>query len=699
MLKHARYVVAGIVAVLAVEAAAVTIAVTTTSDQDGTDAANCSLREAVKAINTSVAYGGCPAGLFGAKNRIQLKSGTYLLNSELLVVGEMDIVGASTTRFVGDSFGTSTSNPLTGDDVTRIQPSSVIKPAVGRNIRLVNAAGSNSSLGLIDLVIEGGRPVASSTPYSTYGGLILSSAALSLNNVRLRSAEAERGGAIYLAGRGGLELVDTELSGNHAIDSGGAIGMSCYLDGSVSRTVSFTRSTFRSNTSDGGAAALQACGNLLLSVSSSTLSANVSSASSGIVHYADDYGASTVTMNLEFVTAAQNSGGPVILSSGPYAWNLRKVVMAGNSGGNCSVTDANPDCTAVDPDATDDEYSVEDVFVSADLSVFAPAGYQLFGGLVGGYLPAAGSALINVADTGCRGADQRGISREDSSVCDLGAMERLQLSANDDEGANKAGDDRIAFVDVLENDSFGEDGSATPVVTRPENFELIDKSATETNDHDVCSIDSSGDRPVLKVDTSGVVTDPVEPFKCYYQLKDGDGVLVGSVATVEVAISNVMPTARDDSYIRRVGNQIVIMNVLANDDDDGDGVYGTSRGDLAIMIRGEQPYSGAVKTELGTVEGTEIDCVDVTGDEVDGAVCFASGPLTYKADNSVAPFTDSFQYTVYDKRGEEDPLQSAPATVTIATDAPAPESTGGGSVDWILLSLLSVAGLRLSRRV
>jgi hypothetical protein len=475
--------------------------------------------------------------------------------------------------------------------------------------------------------------------------------------------------------------------------------MSCYLDGSVSRTISVTRSTFRANTSDGGAAALQACGNVLLNISSSTFSANVSSASSGVVHYADDYGASAVTMNLEFVTAAQNSGGPVILSSGPYAWNLRKVVMAGNSGGNCSVTDANADCSAVDPDATDDEYSAEDVLTAADLSVFAPAGYQLFGGLVGGYLPAAGSALINAADTGCRGADQRGLSRERSSFCDIGAMERLELSANDDDGSNEAGDDRVALVDVLKNDSFGEDGSATPVVTRPDDFALVDKSATETNDLTVCSIDASGERPVLRVDTSGVVTDPVEPVKCYYQLKDGAGVLVGAVATVEVTISNLMPIARDDRYVRRVGSQIVVMNVLANDDDDGDGVYGTPQGDLAIMIRGEQPYPGAVKTELGTVEGVEIDCVDVTGDEVDGAVCFASGPLTYKADNSVAPFTDAFQYTLYDKRNGEDPLQSAPATVTIATDAPEPESTGGGGIDWIWLSLLSLAGLRLSRRV
>lgn len=688
-----------VLALTSMHVAARTISVTTTADQDGTDTANCSLREAVKAINTSITYGGCPAGLYGAENRIQLKAGTYLLKSELVVKKDVLIAGASTYREVGDDFGTTEKNPLTGSDSTRLQPLTTIKPATGSNIRLINASDAFGVLKLSDVILEGGNP-SNSDPVENYGGIIRSSASVNLDNVRIRAGQAVRGGAVFLSGRAGFSASDSEFQGNQADEAGGAIAMNCYMDGSVSRSVTLSRSSFRLNQAAAGAGAIQLCGNVAMTLQTSTLSQNSSAPTSGALHYSDGFGASSVVLVLDFVTAAENTGGPVILSSGPYAWTLKKTVFAANTAGDCSVSGANPDCTAINPTATDDYYVEDDVLVSADLSVFSSAGYQLYGGLVGGYLPDVSSPLLDVSTTGCEGSDQRNLSREDVAECDIGALERLQIAAVDDEGENASGDDRIAYIQVLDNDSYGEDGSAVPVITKPADFALVNKSSTETTDLTICKIDLTQESgPRLMVDTTGVVTKQTEPIKCYYQLKDEMGVLFGAVGTAQASISNFKPEVGDDDYLRPVGVSAIQLNLLANDNDAGDGIYATPKENFTIMIRGERPLSGVgVKTQLGTVTGEEVDCADVVGDAVDGAVCFVSGMLTYKADNSSSPFTEEFEYSVYDRHTGEDALESARAVVTISTDAPDPDKKGG-TVDWLLLSLLSLAGLRLSRRL
>lgn len=687
-----------ILVLASMQASAYTISVTTTEDQDGSDDSKCSLREAVKAAKTSVAYGGCPAGLYGVDNLIQLKAGAYLLQTELVVLSGVSIAGASTYREVGDDFGTTAQNPLTGSDLTRIQPLTTIKPAPGVSIRLINASQASGGLQLSDVVLEGGNP-SSSDPVKNYGGAILSSSSVTLDNVRIRGSHASRGGAVFLSGSGGLVATDTEFSGNQATEGGGVVGMSCYMDGSISRTISVSRSSFRLNEASAGAGVMQLCGAASMTMQSSTLSRNISSASSGALHFFDSNGADAVAVTLDFVTAAENSGGPVVLSSGPYVWTLKKTAFVANAAGNCSVTGANPDCTAVNPAATDDYYAAEDVFVSADLSVFSVAGYQLYGGLVGGYLPDLSSPLLDAVSTKCVGTDQRNLDRELVAECDIGALERLQVAVVDDQGENKSGDDRRAYVAVLENDSYGEDGSAVPVITKPSDFEVVNKSVTETSSTS-CSVDrTDASGPRLKVDTIGVVTPQTEPVKCYYQLKNELGVLFGSVATVQVSISNFRPEAENDTYLRPVGVSAIQLNLLANDNDAGDGIYATPKENFTIMIRGERPLSGVgVKTQLGTVTGEEVDCADVVGDAVDGAVCFVSGMLTYKADNSSSPFTEEFEYSVYDRHTGEDALESARAVVTISTDAPDPDKKGG-TVDWLLLSLLSLAGLRLSRRL
>ena len=78
-----------------------TIYVTTFDDEDGENASQCSLREAVKAASTHRAYGGCSAGESYASlaSVIQLEAGDYKLSKELEPHSSMVINGKSPTDY------------------------------------------------------------------------------------------------------------------------------------------------------------------------------------------------------------------------------------------------------------------------------------------------------------------------------------------------------------------------------------------------------------------------------------------------------------------------------------------------------------------------------------------------------------------------------------------------------------------------
>lgn len=667
-------------------AMAVTITVTTTADQNGTDPASCSLREAVRAINTSVAFGGCPAGLSAADNKIQLASGTYTLTDELVLTQEITILGASTYRWDGDTFDTPDgyTDPLTGARVTRITPRTTIKAAAGK--RILNAATNSGGMELSDLILDG------ATLATGNGGVILSSGSVSLDNVQVLNGSAQKGGAIYLAGSAGLSLADATLSGNTASVTGGAVAMDCMFNGSsVVRSVSIQRSLFQSNASAAGAGAIALCGNVTAGVVASTFGANASAAASGALTFADA-NAADASLSLDYVTAAQHSNGYFLRADGLSSLELSNSVLAANTL-NCQVNGVAA-CTSDD--------AANRVVITGDMAQLEAFGD--FGGLTQGYLP-KGALLVDQGEaisSGCAGNDQRNLTRNMGANCDIGAFERLKLTAISDKGSNVSGDDRVAYVDVLANDTYSEDGTGVGGIFRPEDFELLTAGSAAA-----CQIepaDPLNDKPKrIKVDNGGVITPASSPVKCNYQLKDATGILTGAAAVVDVLINNIKPVAEDDAYLRPVGVTSIALDLLANDNDDGDGSYGTANADLVIMIKGSRPKAldgtalpNRVKTSIGVVSGVEVECDDVSGtvssDADNGSVCFEAGTLTYSADNNLHPFTEEFSYTVFDSDGG----QSDPATVTITTDAPAPGSSGG-SFDWLLLGLLSLAGLRRTR--
>ncbi|MDD3646897.1 MAG: CSLREA domain-containing protein [Candidatus Dojkabacteria bacterium] len=96
---------------------AATITVTTTADEFG-PGNDCSLREAVQAVNSGSPYGGCPAG-DGSNDTITLPAGTFTLtlvgkDEDLNATGDIDIsadvtiigAGASQTIISGNAGGT-----------------------------------------------------------------------------------------------------------------------------------------------------------------------------------------------------------------------------------------------------------------------------------------------------------------------------------------------------------------------------------------------------------------------------------------------------------------------------------------------------------------------------------------------------------------------------------------------------------------
>jgi hypothetical protein len=218
----------------------------------------------------------------------------------------------------------------------------------------------------------------------------------------------------------------------------------------------------RSNSSAAGAGAVSFCGNVTVGVEASTFSANSSAASRGALELCTDTnGATDATISLEYVTVADTWNGYFVRTDGLASFELSNSVLAANSA-TCLINGVAA-CTS-----NDAGYKV----ITTDMTQLESLGN--FGGLTDGYLP-KGALLIDQAEavsSGCSGNDQRNLMRNMGSACDIGAIEKLQLTALEDKGNNVTGDNRVAFVDVLTNDVFGEDGSGIGGIVKPVDFAI-----------------------------------------------------------------------------------------------------------------------------------------------------------------------------------------------------------------------------------
>jgi CSLREA domain-containing protein len=716
-----------------------TITVTTFADENGTNTAACSLREAVQAVNSYKAYGGCPAGVKSTNNVIQLKAGTYNLTGGQLVVLQNDVaIAGQDTQRPNDI------NPYTGFTPNRVRPND---PTNGTyitattNKRLLFAS---TNVTLQDVVLTGNGTVPLSDSDGN-GALIYNTGTLTLDNVIVKSGHAAaNGGAIFLAtDSASITASDTSFDSNQAdglgsgillygggtLSGGGAIAMSCLGDNGgppASHTLTFTRSLFNANTSTTGAGVLAACSSSTISLSASTLSGNNSNAASAAIDYQQP---ATFKQNgslvLSYVTAAENING-VLITKDIGSMTISASLLAYNPGGSCkpsnplssggfnATDDAN--CTAVFMSSSTNLTVTTPLTTEFQSPATAPSDYlDYHGGLTKNYLP--GSASLFVKDkagalTGCASTDQRNLSRVSGGSCDIGAVELLQPTAAPATASSLINTDRLAIVDVLLNDTFGETAAgalgydspavvidigtmASPSLPFPSTAECVwyDNNGVGKGfgGNGVAVNDTNVDyKNRLVVRNAGNITPASAPATCTYRVVDGDAAHTQSQpALVTVTINDVAPVAVADVYLRPQGTRTITFNPLLNDNNDGNGIYGKP------ALWATYPIYIAAPPGLGTIKGASFgNCPDWSTTNL--KTCLQP-PLTYTAYNNDSPFSDTFTYSVYDHDGKA----STAATVTINTDASDQGSGqgGGGSLDLLGGFTLLLIGLRRKRKL
>ena len=236
---------------------AATIIVTTADDEDNTDPAECSLREAITAANTDTAYGGCTAG--SGDDTITLPAGYYTLtiagtNEEDNATGDLDITSDVTIN--GDGEGNTIiqggSNSTNGiDRVLDVHASCTVEisdvrirygkatfaagESDGGGIR--NSFGSVLTLNNCTVSSNGAPSTAAS------GGGIFNRGTMTLNNSTVGYNDSNyRGGGIYNISSATMTLNNSTVNGNAT----GALGGGIYNGG----TLTLINCTVSGNTSD-----------------------------------------------------------------------------------------------------------------------------------------------------------------------------------------------------------------------------------------------------------------------------------------------------------------------------------------------------------------------------------------------------------------------------------------------------------------
>ena len=295
--------VAGLLALRPAPVRAASIVVTTTADEFGTGA-GCSLREAIQAVNTGAAFGGCPAGT-GNDTITFGVNGTFTL----ALVGQNDDANA------------------TGDlDITR--PVSIVGNGATNTIIDGNgtdavfdtyAAPAGTVVNLSALTIQHGNPTGSSFPSG--GGLFVNNGVTAnLDGVRvLDNTVSGNGGGIFA--RGTANLTNSTVAGNVADGLGGGI---YYAIVTPAAGPTISGSTIRDNQAEyGGGIHASTDSGIDLTITGSTFSGNqaldrpggtAGDFGDGGALYADTDGDVTISGSTFTGNAAARNGGAIFLA-------------------------------------------------------------------------------------------------------------------------------------------------------------------------------------------------------------------------------------------------------------------------------------------------------------------------------------------------------------------------------------------------
>ncbi len=673
------------------------INVNTTKDENGENSLNCSLREAIIAVNTRVAFGGCNAGELYGTNTINLKNETYkLTKGELTISHEVTIEGFNTTS-------TTLQDTIQSFRLRRMPPSTTID---GNLQRIFNSSVDKSSLHLKNLIITHGN--------ADFGGAILAGGQVSTSNTIFTENEAsDSGGVIYLSGRNATVLFGESTLTKNKADKGAVLGMSCtdHL-APVSRSITITGSSIIGNGVANTTSIIHGCGQIGLAINASTIAQNTAKASGGILYFVDDIDkassldikSSTLVENKLAPTLAYGLLGALALNQSIIAFNdvgcvaqagSKTTYNGGNSVGgyntiqNCTFNYSKTDLTPK-TDINLDDASNAGANIDTELHPLAN-----YGGFTDTYLPKLSSKyILNRAFTTLCDADQRGNETplKSTDICDTGSVERRNAVAVFDSSItidNKNETNRISETDVLANDQTSETETSRGTFGKDANGNYLVELTVNPNNQ--CSIiQRTNDRPLVRFDNKGQTLAEDQAVTCKYRFTDSNG-NVSTEGELRFRTVNKIPVAGDDTYTLPIGATEIPLDLLANDSDKNDGIFGGLCSDPTNVNCNGFFIRVVSEPTLGVIEAERTgNCPDYS--DANKFRCYG-GKITYRVKNAGSPFGDKFSYVVYDV----DKAASNAATVTIINQAGAAEASNSGSLGW--LSLFTLGGLAAYRRL
>ncbi len=365
------------VASVAGAASGLTLTVNATSDPDNTvgqcaTGGSCSLREAVNQADVDTS------------DTIVVTAGHYVVSQgELMLSSAMTITGAGASSALIDAQNAS---------------------------RILHVA-TGSAVSVTGVTLENGNSAGSGG-----GALVDTGAALTISACTLAGNSAAIGG-----GGGGIEdegnvtVQDCTLSSNHAANGGGIQ----LQDTGSGAALTVTRSTLVANTatSVGGAIDATSGASRTLSISDSTIAANSGMAAGGGLALS----ASSSPLTIEGDTISgnfSNSGGDVSVTSAAPQFENTIVADGHGPGADCDAPVASAGHNLEDGAGCGFTGPGDQRGLDPKLGTLGDNGGPT---QTMALLP--GSPAVNAGASRCDPNDQRGVSRPEGGVCDIGAYE------------------------------------------------------------------------------------------------------------------------------------------------------------------------------------------------------------------------------------------------------------------------------------
>lgn len=694
------------------------ITVNSLSDQATYGDGQCTLREAINNATDSAPLFSpdCASGATG-RDTIELPDGVLTLTSELVVPTNtsLDIVGTGADVDANDATGTT----IDGDNVTRLFLASSSLLLKNMTLRNGNAAGED-------------------------GGVILTSANLTLEGVLVSANTAANGGAIYLNYNTGLSrtlnIKRSQFTGNSAALDGGVLSMSGQRQ---KHTLLIDSSSFIGNSATGKGGALDV--NLpplggSLNVLNSTFASNT--AATGDAIDLTDVAAPVAIMNSTFLDqdVAIDVGN---IDSAVVRVQMHNSIYAGALASNaCSTgtgtftsSDYNlygtTDTTCIKgPNDNSQAYADIRSVLSAGVATpaagegdeFVPSHYAVNDADPNSIwvLDVGDGTTNDLADgatspTKCRTVDTRGAARTSGGRCDIGAFEFQVATAVADTGSNAGRGGSFAIIDVLENDLVGESGF---LVTYAIDLDTTNNGAQSPSEVDTGnapgpSIVTPDKGAAIRLVAKEDVRDPQQDCGANVGANGPD-------APAECVLRYEAPVFSNCTDLNDYSDTFEY-TVVINDQENFTGINNVKAlsGEVTVTLINAPPDADDVtrKSEPGRIEILPFDPVDPEGfssitdyevtqapinakyEIVDQKKIFlgvgiivneAAGTVTYIPGSNLSPFDDRFQLSYKDECG-------ATGNTTFIIDYPREDASGdvlGGSISFAF----STFGLLLALR-